>query len=359
MSTTFGVVGTGWRGRYFLRLAQAVPERLRATGVVTRSAARAAEISTGSGVPAFTSIAELLRHERPEYVIMTVPRQVATVALDELVAAGVPVLTETPPADDVPGLREVWRKFGGSGLVQVAEQYPRLPAQLALQAVLTDGVIGKATSVQLSLTHLHHAAAVIRRLLGVGSEPARIDARQFVAPLHDPLTRAGWTPDPIEDRPATTTLATIDFDGRMGLYDFTDNQSRNPLRTHRITIRGTRGEIVDDRVVRLAEARTVVRSTLARERSGLETVLTGVDLRHITFDGTVLYRNPFAGTGLADEEVAVADLAEAMGAWVRGSGPPPYPLADGCQDHLIGLAIEEAARTGRTVTTTREPWAIG
>ena len=38
---------------------------------------------------------------------------------------------------------------------------------------------------------------------------------------------------------------------------------------------------------------------------------------------------------------------------VRGSHGE---LAQGAQDHLIALAIEEAAATDRTVTTTAEPW---
>ena len=46
-----------------------------------------------------------------------------------------------------------------------------------------------------------------------------------------------------------------------------------------------------------------------------------------------------------------------MAAWVRGDGPPPYPLADGAQDHLIALAIEQAADTDRTTVTSVEAWA--
>lgn len=56
-----------------------------------------------------------------------------------------------------------------------------------------------------------------------------------------------------EPAPAATTLATIDFgEGGSGLYDFTDNQWFNPLRSNRIVVRGSQGELVDDRVVRLA-----------------------------------------------------------------------------------------------------------
>lgn len=45
--------------------------------------------------------------------------------------------------------------------------------------------------------------------------------------------------------------------------------------------------------------------------------------------------------------------------WARGEAGVPYSLADACQDHLLGLAIEESARTGREVVTEIEAWATG
>jgi hypothetical protein len=72
----------------------------------------------------------------------------------------------------------------------------------------------------------------------------------------------------------------------------------------------------------------------------------------------VLYRNPYQGRRWSDEEIAIATLLEATAAWVRDAGPAPYPLADGAQDHLIALAVEEAADTDRTVTTGTEAWAV-
>lgn len=45
--------------------------------------------------------------------------------------------------------------------------------------------------------------------------------------------------------------------------------------------------------------------------------------------------------------------------WARGEAGVPYSLADACQDHLLGLAIEESARTGREVVTEIEVWATG
>lgn len=37
-------------------------------------------------------------------------------------------------------------------------------------------------------------------------------------------------------------------------------------------------------------------------------------------------------------------------------GPEPCPLAQGCQDHAVGLAIEESARTGADVRAAKEVW---
>jgi hypothetical protein len=71
----------------------------------------------------------------------------------------------------------------------------------------------------------------------------------------------------------------------------------------------------------------------------------------------VLYRNPYPQHRWNDDEIATAALLESMAAWVRDERPPPYPLAEGAQDHLVALAIEEAADTDRPVTTSVEAWA--
>jgi hypothetical protein len=98
---------------------------------------------------------------------------------------------------------------------------------------------------------------------------------------------------------------------------------------------------------------------LVRHQTGLDGDLEGADLDTVTWCGRTLYVNPYRGSRLSDEEIAVADLLERTLRWRRGEGDPPYPLAQGCQDQLLSLAIEEAAVTGRTVTTGTEQWAAG
>jgi predicted dehydrogenase len=352
----YGIVGSGWRAGFFIQMARAMPDRFVVTGVVTRTAERGQEIEREWRVPTFRSVDELAAADRPDFVIVSVPWAAAPEVTSELVALGIPVLSETPPAPDAAGLRRLWSTVGDSGLVQVAEQYPLMPSHAAQVSLVRAGLLGVVTSVQISSTHLYHAVALMRFLLDVGLGPATVDARNFVAPLADPLSREGWSGS-AEPKDATTTLATIDFGGgRMGLYDFTDNQWLNPLRGNRIVIRGSHGELVDDRVVRLADPVSAVESRLVRRQTGIDLNLEGFALDHISHDGAVVYRNPFPGVRLADDDISVAAMLARMSAWCHGEGEQPYPLADACQDHLIGLAIEESAKTGKPVVAGPEPW---
>ena len=346
---SFAVVGAGWRAGFFWRLAATLPD-LACVGAVVRT-------PRDLPVPAFGSLAECLRSARPDFIVTAVPWPATPDVIAEAVALGVPVLTETPPAPDLPGLRDLWARVGGSGLVQVAEQYLLMPAHAARAALVSSGAIGTPTQVQVSSTHQYHAVSLMRGLLHAGRGPVTVRAVRTTAPLVDPLTRDGWTDDP-DPKPATTTIAVIDFGGgRSGVYDFTGNQWHNQLRFRRILVRGTHGELRDDEVVRLVGPRTIVRSPLVRRQTGYDLDLDGYDTDHISLGGQVLYRNPYPGLRWNDEEIAIASLLQAIAAWVRGDGPAPYPLADGAQDHRIALAIEEAADSGATVVTTPEAWA--
>ncbi len=336
-----------------------MPERFTLVGVAARRPESADKAGLRWGVPAFVDPQELQRRQRPDFVVSSVPWDASPGVVTGLVAAGGKVLTETPPAPDAAGLRQLWEAVGGSGRVQVAEQYLMLPGHAARLAVVRSGAIGTPTSVQVSSTHGYHAVSMIRGFLGAGCGPVTVSARAFTAPLVDPISRDGWTDD---DRPkdATTTLATFDFgDGRSGLYDFTDNQWHNQLRFRRILVRGSRGELADDTVIRLAERRAIVTSDLRRYQLGHDLNLDGNDTEHISFDGRVVYRNPFVGQRLMDEEIAIATLMAATGAWANEEGPAPYSLADGCQDHLVSLAIDESLATDAPVTTVVEAWAAG
>ena len=346
--TRFAIVGTGWRAEYFWRLAAAL-DGVDCVGVVSRAPKELP-------VPVYLSLDECLAVGRPHFVVTAVPWEVTPPLVVSLAERGVRVLAETPPAPDLDGLRALWAAVGASGLVQVAEQYTRVPAHAARLALVRSGAIGTPTRVDVSSTHQYHAVSLIRTLLGIGRGPAEVRAVRTTAPLADPLSRTGWA-DPVEVRQATTTIATITFSGGgFGVYDFTDNQWHNQLLNRRLLVRGTTGELRDDDVVRLASDRTIVRTPLVRRQTGYDLDLDGFDTDHITWGADVLYRNPYQGQRWNDEEIAIATLLADTAAWATDGGPPPYPLADGLQDHRIALAIEEAADNDAVARVAAEPW---
>ncbi len=352
----FLVVGTGWRADLFARVAHLAPEHLELVGVVARTPSGGETYAARWGVPWFGSVAEAVRATDPTFVLSAVPWAANPDVVRACVELGVPVLSETPPAPDLDGLRRLWADVGASGLVQVAEQYPSLPGHRARKQVLDSGRLGVPTSVQISSTHLYHAVALVRSYLGLGLEPARVLSQTFVAPLMDPLGRDGWT-GATEPTPATTTLATLDFGGATGLYDFTDNQWHNQLRSRRVVVRGSHGELVDDDVVRWVDPRRIIRSQITRRQRGYDLDLDGYDTEHLVFEGEVVYENPLFGCRMMDEEIALGTMLLGMGAWCQDAGPAPYALDQACHDHALGLAIEESARTGQAVRVERSDWS--
>jgi predicted dehydrogenase len=347
--TRFALIGAGWRAEMFQRVSAGL-DTVECVGAVVRS-------PRPFPVPTFASLAECVEAEHPDFVLTAVPWPDTPRLIEEAVALGLPVLAETPPAPDLEGLRSLWQSVGGSDLVQVAEQYLMMPSHAARLALVRSGRIGEPTQVHVSSTHQYHAVSLIRGLLGVGRGPVTVRAVNLRSPLVDPLTRAGWTDDDTA-KEVTTVIATLDFGGgRSGIYDFTDNQWHNQLRFRQLGVRGSAGELNEDEVVRLVAPRTVVRTPLVRRQTGYDLDLDGFDTDTITLGDEVLYRNPYPGRRWSDEEIALATLLDATATWVRGEGPAPYPLADGAQDHLIALAIEEAAETDRTVTIAAEAWA--
>jgi predicted dehydrogenase len=352
-----GIVGTGWRAEYFARIATRLPERFDLVGVTSRTPASRERFAERWTTAAFDSLDALVRSGRPELVVVSVPVPANPEVVGTLVDLGAFVLAETPPAPTLDGLVALWDRVGATGRVHIAEQYPDLPGHAARLAVARSGAIGEVSSVQVSSTHGYHAVALMRSFLGdVGAGGVAVRATVFEAPLVDSLSRAGWTHDG-EPKPARTILATLDFgDGRSSLYDFTDNQWHNRLRFRRILVRGSRGEISGDDVVRLAGPETVLTSSILRSQLGHDLNLDGHDTEHLTFDGVPVWRNPFVGARFMDEEIAMATVLDRAALWARGESEGPYPLAAASRDHAIALAIDEAVATGAATTPSDLPW---
>jgi predicted dehydrogenase len=348
-------VGTGWRSDFFLRIATALSDRVRLVGLATRSPEKGAVVEAAWSIPTVGDVETLIDRFRPDFVVCSVPWAVTPGIIESVTGHGLPVLAETPPAPDHAGLIRLWQDLPDPGLVQVAEQYPYLPIMQAYRVMIDAGLLGSVTSAQISWTQQYHAVALLRALLGDPPGPVVVNAEAYESPLTESLGRDGW---PDQERTSTVrqVVAMINFAGRLGVYDFTDDQWFHPLLARRINVRGSHGEIVDHRLTRLFDPRTPLTETLARRQTGLDGDLEGFDLDTLSLGGRVWYRNPYQGKRFSDEDIAIATLLTRMAEWIREDGPPPYPLARASQDHAIALAINESAATGRRIEVTAGPW---
>ena len=71
---TFGLVGSGWRAEFFLRIAAALPEQFRVTGIVVRDATKGRVWEARWNLPTYRALDDLLRATTPAFIVLSVPR---------------------------------------------------------------------------------------------------------------------------------------------------------------------------------------------------------------------------------------------------------------------------------------------
>jgi predicted dehydrogenase len=351
----FGMIGAGWRAEFFTRIAAAMPDRFQIVGVHTRDPAKAAAFGVKWTIPVCDSL-EALADLEPDFVVLSVSVGAHLDYSRRLHALNLAVLCETPAAPDVAAMTEIWRMVEQGFRIHVAEQYLFQPFHAARLALCQDGRLGKVSVARVSTAHGYHGVSLMRKFLGIGFEDATIRARQFVSPVVQGANRNG---PPAEEKivDGTQVLADFDFGDRLGIFDFTDIQYWSYIRSHRVVIRGERGEIADNEVRWLRDFRTPVVNTLQRRDRGQGGDLDGYWLESIQLGGETVFSNPFWRGRLMDDEVAIATALEKMAAYVRDEGDGPYSFAEAAQDQYLSLLMLEAAKTGETVRTSRQPWA--
>ena len=350
----FGIIGSGWRTEFFLRIAKAMPDRFHVAGIVTRSAEKGRILEQTWGVQPYLTLDGMLEAAALDFVVVSVPWEVAPVMTRELAARNVPVLSETPPAPDLDGLKDLYALVARGAKIQVAEQYHLQPLHAARIAMANSGKLGEVSQVQLSSCHGYHGISLIRRLLGVTFENATIRAMEITTPLVEGRGRDGG-PDQEKMIESKQVIATLDFGGKIGIYDFTGDQYFSWIRAQRLLVRGNRGEITEKTVRYLKNFQTPIEFELTRKNAGEDGNLEGLFLKGIQAGEEWIYLNPTLPARLSDDEIAIASCLMKMHEYVHG-GPSFYSLAEASQDHYLSLMMEEAVRTGGTVVTESQLW---
>lgn len=79
----FGLIGSGWRAEFYIRIAKAIPEKFELTGVVIRNREKGEEFARKFGVNVVQSLDGLLKSQ-PDYVVLSVKRGFVTDYLIDL-----------------------------------------------------------------------------------------------------------------------------------------------------------------------------------------------------------------------------------------------------------------------------------
>jgi hypothetical protein len=350
---TFGIIGGGWRAEFFLRIAQALPERFGVTGCFSRSEATRKKMASDWQVPVVESIDALIK-TKPDFVVLSVPRSVCADLILELASKDMPVLAETPPADQLDDMTRLWQKLPKTARVQIAEQYPFQPLHAARLAFAASGKLGTVTQAQVSVAHGYHGVVLIRKFLRVGLEPVLVEGYEFTSPI---TAGRGREPEIAEEKvvPSGQTIASLRFGDKLGIYDFTGDLYFSWIRSQRLLIRGEKGEINNLDATYLADFKTPVHVRFERRDAGQTGNLEGYHHKGYIAGEHWVYQNPYIPARLSDDEIAVAACLEKMGHYLE-TGEAFYSLAEACQDHYIGLLIDEAVKTKKPIQSTDQIW---
>lgn len=330
---TYGIIGAGWRSEFYLRIADLLPDTFRVSGIFIRNKEKQKEFSEKYNVNICVTLEELLKTDF-DFIVSCVNKAGICDTVREIAGRNIPLLTETPIGtslneinDFLSGIKPDWR-------VQVAEQLHFQPRNQAIKAVIDSGILGKVNQVQLSCCHDYHAASLIRFFLGTGDEMPEASAFTLPDTVNRYNSRGGLLSKP-ETVTAEEKFVVLRFKEKNALYDFNYEQYFSDIRASRIVIRGTNGEIINDRCTYL-KAGLPHSFVLQRNSYGANESLDGFTLVNITAEGNILYENPFRSARLSDEEVAIATCLLNMKKYLE-TGVPFYSLNDTATDSKMFL----------------------
>lgn len=344
------IVGSGYRGEFFARIAGKHPSLFRAL-MLCRTAEKAAAVSARTGIPATASREEALAF-RPDFAVVAVDRGHVADVTAEWARRGLPVLAETPVGASMEQLRRIWDLHRStSAKISCCEQYHRYPLLAAGLAEVARGRIGTPLSLYLSLAHEYHGFSLIRRLLGIGNELYTLRALRAVHPVTATDSRCGAILDGSTAEEARDTAYLAFASGKTAVYDFSPLQYRSFIRSRHLVLRGDRGEW-NDRMMTFVNAQNEPeRLFLLPELPVSYRMLDTQALRDLRKTWT-----PELFLDTEQDEFAAASLLLDMGAWLRG-GPAPYPLTEALDDAYFWLLLQEAAqRPGEPLSAPRLPW---
>jgi predicted dehydrogenase len=354
MVSSFGLIGSGWRAEFYLRIARDLPEQFPLAGVVVRSPEKREQVARIWSVPVFATVEELVTEGRPDFVVTSVSSTANLRLLELLTEGGVPILSETPIGRELSHLHRVADLARSGAQIQVAEQYLFQPLHAARLELIRSGRLGTIYEADVSIAHGYHGMSLLRHFLQVAFRLPRISARRFGSRIVKGPDRRG-APSQRRLVESERTIAQLDFGDRLGIYDFTGDQYFSWIRSPRLLVRGEEGEIHQTTVRLLHNVYTPFQFDLVRRDTGHNGNLEGYAHQLIWGGGEILYQNPFPAMRWSDDEIAVATSLSKMANYVATS-ESFYSVAEACHDCYLDLLIADSVATSREIISEPQPW---
>ena len=349
MKLSYLIVGSGYRARFYARIAKTYPALFSAM-FLCRSKEKAALMLRETGVPAVWSPEEAEAFQ-PDFVVIAVNKTSITDVCIEWVNRGYPVLMETPAGMTREQLLQLWDLRQGGARIAVAEQYHRYPDMIAGLRAIAEGRIGTPGSIYLSMAHDYHGMSLIRRMLMTEGESYSLRGERRMHPVTETDSRTGPIPgNPVREKSRDVVWVSFDS-GKNALYDFSGVQYHSFIRSRHVVVRGDRGEWCDTILYCLDEEGRPVREELAPVIPDRYRELDTALLR----DARRVPKRALSMDNLQDE-FAMATMLYDMKEFLE-TGKEIYPFSEALEDAYFRILMEEAlAEPWKEIRAEKMPW---
>lgn len=348
---SFLVVGSGWRSRFYARIAQRYQKQFYMIAMLCRTEDKAAIMRNKYHILA-TSREQDCIDRKPDFVVVAVDKASMYEVTKYWVMKGFPVLCETPAGCSLEQLKELWKlKVKHGAKIQVAEQYYRYPMLAAGLKQLQTGRLGEPYAVSLSLAHDYHGASLIRRMLGIGMEPVTMYGSVRNYPVQETDSRDGAITDGSVKMHGRQWITMEFADGKLAQYDFSGVQYHSFIRSRHLNVQGQNGEWNDTYIRYVDEEHQPHQDMIAFCPEEKYQALTDSQVEEkIGSWGPVLTMDEW------QDEYAIATILYDMGEYLE-TGRETYPLAESLEDAYIWLLMQQAvAEPDKRIVSEPMPW---
>ena len=320
------MLGTGWRARFYMRIAEFLPDMLRIAAVYTHTQERKAEMER-KGFNAFADIDSALAVDH-DAVIIASGKNGFSDTLRYLHGRKERIITETTFLDlPEPDLEE-FSSYDGL----VMEQYWNTPLFSSLLNVLSV-LEAEPDQLYLSGLHNHHSASVARRVLGTGYQmPEEFYSLEYASSMIRTGSRNGLEISG-ESEDYVRRVRMMKLGSALFIHDFSSNQYHSYLYGKHFEVRCRRCVITENGVNGIDRDGYPYSMPFIFHRDS--SVGSGsLTLSHVTLGSRTVFVNPYYPLAMNDDEIAMAMMLEQY-----DKGHNPYPFCEGIMDARLGRLL--------------------